>query len=43
MVSVPASDPATLARVLEALESLGIGVTAMRQVEDPESGVVEPN
>jgi len=43
VLSVPASDPATLARVLEALESLGIGVTAMRQVEEPAPGVVEPD
>ncbi|WP_404387089.1 hypothetical protein [Humibacillus xanthopallidus] len=42
VLSVPASDPAILAQVLEALESLGIGVTATRQVEHPEPDVVEP-
>ena len=35
VLSVPASAPQTLAQVLDALESLGIGVTAMRQVEEP--------
>ncbi|MHA5263186.1 hypothetical protein [Escherichia coli] len=43
VLSVPASDPATLARVLKVLESLGIGVTAMRQVEHPAAGLVDPD
>lgn len=34
VLSVPAPDPETLARVLSLLESLGIGVTAMQEVED---------
>ena len=42
VLTVPASAPQTLAQVLDALESLGIGVTAMRQVEQPASGLVEP-
>jgi hypothetical protein len=42
VLSVPASDPATLARVLDALETLGIGVTAIRQLEHPAPGLVEP-
>jgi hypothetical protein len=35
VLSVPVSEPETLARVLGLLESLAIGVTAMQEVEDP--------
>jgi hypothetical protein len=34
VLSVPGSDPQSLADVLEVLESLGIGVTAVRQLKE---------
>jgi hypothetical protein len=38
ILSVPTLDPAALAVTLELLESLGIGVTAIRPVDDSGSG-----
>ncbi|WP_324143922.1 hypothetical protein [Intrasporangium sp.] len=38
ILSVPTMDPDTLAVTLELLESLGIGVTAIRPVEDTGPG-----
>ena len=35
VLSVPVGERATLEHVLGLLESLGIGITAMREVEDP--------
>jgi len=38
VLSFAAPDPDTLARVLGLLESLGIGVTAMQELDDPPNG-----
>jgi hypothetical protein len=35
VLSVPVGEKATLERVLGLLESLGIGITAIREVRDP--------
>jgi hypothetical protein len=37
ILTVPLSEPAALERVLSLLESLSIGVTAVRQVDGPAS------